>query len=111
MSYLNYKRTYNSSEDATRACLKRRSAFNTFNKRLSTPNESAEFARAQMLQRKGLGGTTIFITLEEEARLNASFMNGPIVTSTSNSASGNEYINKCPFVYRRKTVLPLTNKF
>ena len=111
MSHLNYKRTYNSSEDVARACLRRRSAFNTFNKTLSTPNESAEFARAQMLKRKGLGGTTIFITLEEEARLNASFTNGQVVTSTSNTASGNEYINKCPFVYRLKTVPPLTNKF
>jgi hypothetical protein len=73
-----------------------------------------------MLKRKGLGGTTIYITLEEEARLNASFTNGQIdgqqteqqiVTSTSNTPAGIEYINKCPFVYRRQTVLPLTNKF
>jgi hypothetical protein len=120
MSYLNYKRTYTSSEDIANACRRRRSALNIFNKELSTPNESAEFARAQMLKRKGLGGTTIYITLEEEARLNASFTNGEIneqqidgqiVTSTSNTSAGIEYINKCPFVYRRKTVLPLTNKF
>ena len=117
MSHLNYKRTYNSSEDVARACLRRRSAFNTFNKTLSTPNESAEFARAQMLKRKGLGGTTIFITLEEESRLNSSFNDGWVNSNsnasgtTSNSASGNEYINKCPFVYKHKPVLPLTNKF
>ena len=110
MSYLNYKRIYNSSEDVARACRRRRSAFNTFNKTLTTPNESAEFARAQMLKRKGLGGTTIFITLEEEAALNASFTDG-VVNSTSNTSFGEEYIKKCPFVYRRKTMLQLTNKF
>lgn len=119
MSYLNNRRTYTSSEEIANACRRRRSALNIFNKELSTPNESAEFARAQMLKRKGLGGTTIYITLEEEARLNASFTNGQnggqidgqIVTSTSNTPAGIEYINKCPFVYRRQTVLPLTNKF
>ena len=108
-----------------RVCLKRRSAYNIFNKKLDTPNESAEFARSQMLQRKGLGGTTIFITLEEETRLLALFNTTPsttttnaittttnaITTSTSNSASGLTYIESCPFVYRRKPVLPLTNKF
>ena len=125
MSGLNFKYTYTSSEDVMRVCLKRRSAYNIFNKKLDTPNESAEFARSQMLQRKGLGGTTIFITLEEETRLLALFNTTPnttttnaittttnaITTSTSNSASGLTYIESCPFVYRRKPVLPLTNKF
>ena len=31
--------------------------------------------------------------------------------ATSNTASGLAYIEKCPFVYNRRTVLPLTNKF
>jgi hypothetical protein len=107
---MNYKRKYNSSEDVATACRRRRNAFNIFNKLLSTPNESAEFARAQMLKRKGLGGTTIFITLKEEAALNASFSDG-WVNSTSNTASGNEYITKCPFIYNSPTVLPLSNRF
>ena len=128
MSGLNFKYTYTSSEDVMRVCLKRRSAYNIFNKKLDTPNESAEFARSQMLQRKGLGGTTIFITLAEETRLLALFNTTPsttttnaitttttnaitTTTSTSNSASGLTYIESCPFVYRRKPVLPLTNKF
>ena len=89
MPTMNLKYTYTSSDDVIAKCVKRRSAFNIFNKVLVTPNESADFARAQMLQRKGLGGTTIFITLAQEAALNAS----------------------CPFVYKQKTVLPLSNKF
>lgn len=108
---MNFKRKYTSTQDIANACRRRRSALNSFNKRLVTPNESAEFARAQMLSRKGLGGTTIFITLEEEAALNASFVTGKPVNSTSNTAAGIAYINKCPFIYTRKTVLPLTNKF
>ena len=92
MPTMNLKYTYTSSDDVIAKCVKRRSAFNIFNKVLVTPNESADFARAQMLQRKGLGGTTIFITLAQEAALNASF-------------------TECPFVYKQKTVLPLSNKF
>ena len=124
---MNFKHTYTSSDDVVATCVKRRGAFNIFNKKLVTPNESAEFARSQMLQRKGLGGTTIFITLAEEALLNASFnsntntnttnattntnTNTNTTNATSNTASGLAYIEKCPFVYHRKTVLPLTNKF
>jgi len=55
-----YKRKYITSEDVFRACVRRRGGFNVVNKVLTKPNESAEFARAQILQRKGLGGTTIF---------------------------------------------------
>ena len=108
MPTMNLKYTYTSSDDVIAKCVKRRSAFNIFNKVLVTPNESADFARAQMLQRKGLGGTTIFITLAQEAALNASFTDGYHYSSTT---AGTEYINKCPFVYKRKTVLPLSNKF
>jgi len=129
MTSMNFKHTYTSSDDVVATCLKRRGAFNIFNKKLTTPNESAEFARSQMLQRKGLGGTTIFITLAEEALLNASFNtnttpdpnattdtnNNTTTTTTtnttSNTPSGLAYIEKCPFVYHRKTVLPLSNKF
>ena len=126
MTSMNFKHTYTSSDDVFATCVKRRSAYNIFNKKLDTPNESAEFARSQMLQRKGLGGTTIFITIAEEALLNASFNSNTIdnttttetnnnantnTTSSSNTPSGLAYIEKCPFVYHRKTVLPLTNKF
>lgn len=126
MTSMNFKHTYTSSDDVVATCVKRRSAFNIFNKKLVTPNESAEFARSQMLQRKGLGGTTIFITIAEEALLNASFNSNTIdnttttetnnnantnTTSSSNTPSGLAYIEKCPFVYRRQPVLPLTNKF
>lgn len=58
MASVNYKHTYTSSADVVAVCVKRRSAFNVFNKVLGKPNESADFARAQMLQRNGLGGTT-----------------------------------------------------
>jgi len=123
---MNFKHTYKTSDDVVATCLKRRSAYNIFNKKLDTPNESAEFARSQMLQRKGLGGTTIFITIAEEALLNASFNSNTTETTettetnnantnttnaTSNTPSGLAYIEKCPFVYRRQTVLPLSNKF
>lgn len=108
MTSMNMKHTYTSSADVYATCLKRRSAYNIFNKILTTPNESAEFARAQMLQRKGLGGTTIFITLAEETALLASLANNVNANAT---ASAIDYIEKCPFVYRRRTVLPLTNKF
>jgi len=59
MPSTNFKHIYTSSEDVVAVCVKRRSAFNIFNKVLGKPNESADFARAQMLQRNGLGGTTI----------------------------------------------------
>jgi hypothetical protein len=109
---MNMKHTYTSSADVYATCLKRRSAYNIFNKILTTPNESAEFARAQMLQRKGLGGTTIFITLAEETALLASLANNANANANANAtASAIAYIEKCPFVYRRRTVLPLTNKF
>ncbi len=128
MTSMNFKHTYTSSDDVVASCVKRRSAYNIFNKKLDTPNESAEFARSQMLKRKGLGGTTIFITIAEEALLNASFTNGNTTTettettetnnantnttnATSNTPSGLAYIEKCPFIYRRQTVLPLSNKF
>ena len=126
MTSMNFKHTYTSSDDVVATCVKRRSAYNIFNKKLDTPNESAEFARSQMLKRKGLGGTTIFITIAEEALLNASFNSNTIdntttaetnnnantnTTSSSNTPSGLAYIEKCPFVYRRQTVLPLSNKF
>ena len=113
MTSMNFRHTYTSSEDVVERCVRRRSAYNTVNKNLVKPNESAEFARSQLLQRKCLGGTTIFITLEEEALLNAgtNTNTGTNTNSTSNSASGLNYIEKCPFVYRRQTVLPLTNKF
>jgi len=85
-----------------------------------TANQSAEFAKAQMLKRKGLGGTTIFITSEEEANLLASLAgSGSSGSSGSGSgsgagtttSSGTEYVAKCVPYTRKKTVLPLKNKF
>jgi len=115
---MNFKHIYTSSEDIARVCRRRRSAFNTVNKALTAPNESTEFIRAQLLQRKRLGGTTIFITLAEEPVTSEPFIEtltnsttNQTTNSTSNTSAGNEYIKKCPFSYKRKTVLPLTNKF
>lgn len=114
MTSMNFKHIFTSSEDVVARCVKRRSAYNIFNKDMVKPNESADFARAQLLQRKCLGGTTIFITLAEDTQLNDSFNSGnttAINNATSNTVSGANYIEKCPVVYRRRTVLPLTNKF
>ena len=112
MTSMNFKHTYTSSDDVVATCLKRRGAFNIFNKKLVTPNESADFARSKMLQRKCLGGTTIFITLAEDPNTNIDpNTNNNTTNATSNTASGLAYIEKCPFVYNRRTVLPLTNKF
>lgn len=125
MTSMNFKYTYTSSEDVVTRCLRRRSAFNIFNKEMMTANQSAEFAKAQMLKRKGLGGTTIFITSEEEANLLASLAgsgssgSGSSGSSGSGSgsgagtttSSGTEYVAKCVPYTRKKTVLPLKNKF
>ena len=115
MSSMNFRHTYTSSEDVVARCVRRRSAFNIFNKEMMTSNQSAEFAKAQMLQRKGLGGTTIFITSEEEANLLASLAGSGSGTSGSGTSettpSGTEYVAKCVPYTRKKTVLPLKNKF
>ena len=118
MTSMNFKYTYTSSEDVVTRCLRRRSAFNIFNKEMMTANQSAEFAKAQMLKRKGLGGTTIFITSEEEANLLASLAgSGTELGTVSGSGvipstpSGIEYVAKCVPYSRKKTVLPLKNRF
>ena len=113
MSSMNFRHTYTSSEDVVTRCLRRRSAFNIFNKEMMTSNQSAEFAKAQMLKRKGLGGTTIFITSEEEANLLASLA-GSGSSSGSGSdptPSGTDYVAKCVPYTRKKPILPLKNKF
>ncbi len=107
MTSMNFKHTYTSSEDVVATCVRRRSAFNSFNKQMMTSNQSAQFARSQMLQRKGLGGTTIFITSEEEANLLGSLSNEKNVTTLS----GSNYISSCPTFTRKKPLAPLTNKF
>lgn len=114
MTSMNFRHTYTSSEDVVARCVRRRSAFNIFNKEMMTANQSAEFAKAQMLKRKGLGGTTIFITSEEEANLLASLagsgtVSGPGTGTTT--PSGTEYVAKCVPYSRKKTVLPLRNRF
>jgi len=111
-SSLNVKYTYSSSEDVVAKCVRRRSALNTFNKKMMTSNESVEFARSRMLQRKGLGGKTIFITSEEDANLLASESNenGGGNGNITNS-SGSNYNSKCPTFTRKKLIVPLTNKF
>jgi hypothetical protein len=115
MTSMNFKYTYTSSEDVVTRCLRRRSAFNIFNKEMMTANQSAEFAKAQMLKRKGLGGTTIFITSEEEANLLASLAGsgttGTGAGSIPTTSSGTEYVAKCVPYTRKKIVLPLKNKF
>jgi hypothetical protein len=110
---MNFRHTYTSSEDVVTRCLRRRSAFNIFNKEMMTSNQSAEFAKAQMLKRKGLGGTTIFITSEEEANMLASLA-GSGSSSGSGSdptPSGTDYVAKCVPYTRKKPILPLKNKF
>lgn len=112
MASMNLKHTYTSSEDVVTRCVRRRSAFNIFNKQMMTSNQSTEFARSQMLQRKGLGGTTIFITSEEEANLLGSLSNENNLTINNvTTTSGINYISRCPTVIRKKPVVPLTNKF
>lgn len=112
MTSMNFRYTYTSSEDVVARCVRRRSAFNIFNKEMMTSNQSAEFAKAQMLQRKGLGGTTIFITSEEEANLLGSLAgSGSGAGSIPTTSSGTEYVAKCIPYIRKKTVLPLKNKF
>lgn len=128
MTSINLRHTYTSSEDVVARCVRRRSAFNTFNKQMTTANQSAEFARSQMLQRKGLGGTTIFITLEEEATMlgspsesqlnatnvnpnNANNVNANENNQNVTSSSGLNYISKCPTLIRKKPIAPLSNKF
>jgi hypothetical protein len=125
---MNFRHTYTSSEDVVARCVRRRSAFNIFNKEMMTANQSAEFAKAQMLKRKGLGGTTIFITSEEEANLLASLSGSGTVSgsgsgtsvgsgtvsgigSSTTTPSGTEYVAKCVPYIRKKTVLPLKNRF
>ena len=61
MTSINTKHAYVSSADVVAVCVRRRGP-SIVSKKLTTPNESAEFARAQMLQRKGIGGTTILTT-------------------------------------------------
>jgi hypothetical protein len=115
---MNFRHTYTSSEDVVARCVRRRSAFNIFNKEMMTANQSAEFAKAQILQRKCLGGTTIFITSEEEANLLASLAgSGTELGTVSGSGvipstpSGIEYVAKCIPYTRKKPVLALKNKF
>jgi hypothetical protein len=90
---------------------------------MMTSNQSAEFAKAQMLKRKGLGGTTIFITSEEESNMLASLAgsgssSGSGSGSSSGSGSGSDptpsgtdYVVKCVPYTRKKPILPLKNKF
>ena len=115
MSSMNFRHTYTSSEDVVTRCLRRRSAFNIFNKEMMTTNQSAEFAKAQMLKRNGLGGTTIFITSEEEANLLASLAgsgSGSVPGSGSDpTPSGTDYVKKCVPYTRKKPVFALKNKF
>jgi len=113
MTSMNFRHTFTSSEDVVARCVRRRSAFNIFNKEMMTANQSAEFAKAQMLQRKGLGGTTIFITSEEEANLLASLAGSGTTGAGSipTTSSGTEYVAKYVPYTRKKTVLPLKNKF
>jgi len=113
MSSMNFRYTYTSSEDVVTRCLRRRSAFNIFNKEMMTSNQSAEFAKAQMLKRKGLGGTTIFITSEEEANLLASLAGSGSVPGSSSdpTPSGTDYVAKCVPYTRKKPVFALKNKF
>lgn len=111
MTSMNFRHTFTSSEDVVARCVRRRSAFNIFNKEMMTANQSAEFAKAQMLQRKGLGGTTIFITSEEETNLLASLAGSGSSGAIPTTSSGTEYVAKCVPYTRKKTVLPLKNKF
>lgn len=103
MTSMNFKYTYTSSEDVVTRCLRRRSAFNIFNKEMMTSNQSAEFTKAQMLKRNNLGGTTIFIKSEEEAFAGSGSGSGSGLESTS--------FGKCVAYTRKNTVLPLKNKF
>ena len=108
MTSMNFKYTYTSSEDVVARCVRRRSAFNIFNKEMMTSNQSSEFTKAQTLQRKGLGGTTIFITSEEDTGAGGSGSNN---VPTATTPSGTEYIEKCVPYIRKKPILQLKNKF
>lgn len=110
MTSMNFKHTYTSSEDVVARCVRRRSAFNIYNKEMMTSNQSAEFSKAQILQRKCLGGTTIFITSEEENNLLGALA-GSGSSYGPTTSSGTEYVSKCIPYTRKKTVLPLKNKF
>ena len=116
MTSMNFRHTYTSSEDVVARCVRRRSAFNIFNKEMMTSNQSTEFARAQILKRTCLGGTTIFITSEEELDSGSTGTTGSGGSGTTGSPnattpSGTEYLSKCVPCTRKKTVLQLKNKF
>lgn len=112
MTSMNFKYTYTSSEDVVAKCVKRRSAFNIINKQLITSNQSAEFTKARMLQRKGLGGTTIFIKSEEDASSGSNNNNN---NNNNNNGNNNNNVenntSQCPTFTRKKPIMPLTNKF
>jgi hypothetical protein len=116
MTSINFRHTYTSSEDVVARCVRRRSAFNIFNKKMMTSNQSTEFSRAQILKRTCLGGTTIFITSEEELGSGSGSGSGSTVSGstggpTATTPSGIEYIAKCVPCTRKKPVLQLKNKF
>jgi len=113
MTSMNFRHTYTSSEDVVARCVRRRSAFNIFNKAMMTSNQSTEFARAQMLKRTCLGGTTIFITSEEELNSGSTGTSGSGGSGGPNATtpSGIEYLSKCVPCTRKKPVLQLKNKF
>jgi hypothetical protein len=117
---MNFRHTYTSSEDVVARCVRRRSAFNIFNKEMMTSNQSAGFAKAQILQRTHLGGTTIFITSEEEAGTTGSGSgtsgsgttgSGSGTSGAATTPSGIEYLSKCIPYIRKKPILQLKNKF
>lgn len=112
MTSMNFRYTYTSSEDVVTKCLRRRRAFNIFNKEMMTANQSTEFSRAQMLKRTCLGGTTIFITSEETGLGTESGSGSGSGTGIGTTTpSGREYLAKCVPCTYKKTVLPLKNKF
>jgi hypothetical protein len=77
------KYIYTSSEDVLAVCLKRR-GLNIVSKELTKPNESYVYTLSQMLQRKGLKGTTVSITADQNAALNGTTYKPPIIPPLRN---------------------------
>lgn len=75
--------TTQTSEELLAACFKRR-GLNIVSKELTKPNESTSYNTSQMLKRNGLRGTTVVITLEENAALNGTTYKPPIIPPLRN---------------------------
>ena len=80
---MNGKHIYTSSEDVLAVCLRRR-GLNIVSKEQTKPNESTGYTLSQILQRKGLKGTTVMITAEQNAALNGTTYKPPIIPPLRN---------------------------